>query len=234
MDRPMTRRLAPLALLAAALAGGPARADGPPKEVAYPLDAVPREAPPSGDLPCPKVELESYRGEVIRYRPHVWIYTGFRPRLVAFEQVVRDVGTEIYGRPPERIGTLGGYGCRRMRDHQGFISEHALGNAIDVDGFDFGHLPKGKKLPPGLDKAFVNGFEVRVLRHWGKKSGHAEVHARFLRTLATRLIAREDVFRVLLGPGFPGHSNHFHFDMAPFRLAHISLDGRLLAPAKAP
>jgi hypothetical protein len=174
------------------------------------------------------VELESYRGDAVRYQTNVWVYTGFRPRLAAFERVVRDVGVEVYGRAPERISTLGGYGCRRMREHAGWLSEHALGNAIDVAGFDFGHLAKGASLPAGLDKAFANGFEVRVLSHWGKKTGHAAVHARFLRTLADRLAAREDIFRVLLGPGYPGHDNHFHFDMAPFRLVQIFADGRLI------
>jgi hypothetical protein len=118
-----------------------------------------------------------------------------------------------------------------MREHAEWLSEHAFGNAIDVEGFDFGHLPKGASLPPGLDKVFANGFEVRVLSHWGKKNGHAAVHARFLRTLAQRLAAQKDVFRVLLGPGYPGHNNHFHFDMAPFRLVQIFEDGRLITPA---
>ncbi|MFT3775704.1 MAG: extensin family protein [Minicystis sp.] len=215
------------------IAAGPAAAD-PPKEPPYPLDSLAREAP-EGDLRCPEVELENYRGDVVRYKPAVWVYTGFRPRLAAFEKVVRDVGIEVYGRAPERIVELGGYGCRRMREHAGWLSEHALGNAIDIAGFEFGHIAKGATLPPGLDKAFVNGFEVKVLSHWGKKTGHAAVHARFLRTLAARLIARDDVFRVLLGPGYPGHNNHFHFDMSPFRMVQIFEDGKLLAaPAKAP
>lgn len=231
----MARRLLVIAtgLFAAALSS-PAGAD-PPKEPPYPLDAIPREAPPDGELQCPEVTVESYRGDVLRYKPHVLIYPGLKPRLAAFERVVRDVAVEVYGRAPSHIVHLGGYGCRRMREHAGWLSEHALGNAIDIEGFDFGHIAKGATLPAGLDKAFVNGFEVRVLKHWAKKTGHAAVHARFLRTLATRLIARADVFRVLLGPGFPGHNNHFHFDMSPARMVQIFEDGRLLtAPAKAP
>jgi hypothetical protein len=121
-----------------------------------------------------------------------------------------------------------------MREHAGWLSEHALGNAIDVAGFDFGHAPKGAALPAGLDPAFANGFEVRVLSHWGKKSGHAAVHARFLRTVVARLLARDDVFRVLLGPGYPGHSNHFHFDVSTFRLVQIFEDGKLVSPPRAP
>lgn len=215
--------------LAIALAGAaepPARAE-PPKDAApYALDEIPRTAPESGDLPCPKIELEAYRGDVIRFQPVIWIHKALRPRVATLERVARDVGVEVYGRAPIRIADLGGYGCRRMRDHAGWLSEHALGNAVDVAGFDFGHLPKGAKLPAGLDKAFENGFEVRVLQHWGKRAGHAAVHARYLRTLIERLAPREDGFRVLLGPGFPGHDNHFHFDMGPIRLIQVIEHGR--------
>jgi hypothetical protein len=212
----------------------PAAAD--PGEPAYPLDSVPREVPATGDLGCPKIEVASYRGDVLRYQPEIWVNASFRARLAAFERVVRDVAVKVYGRPPHRIVQLGGYGCRRMREHSGWLSEHALGNAIDVAGFDFGHLPKGEALPAGLDPAFKNAFEVRVLGHWGKRAGHAAVHARFLRTLVLRLIARDDIFRVLLGPGYPGHGNHFHFDVTTFRLVQIFEDGRLLQapPRRSP
>ncbi len=240
MWRPL--RLLALALLASTFAA-PAAADPPapspssapsppsPREPPYPLDSLPREAPATGDLGCPRVEVASYRGETVRYQPEIWVNASFRARLGAFERVVRDVGVEVYGRPPDRIVQLGGYGCRRMREHAAWLSEHALGNAVDVAGFDFGHLPKGGALPEGVPPAFANGFEVRVLNHWGKHAGYAAVHARFLRTLVERLIPRDDVFRVLLGPGYPGHGNHFHFDMATFRLVQIFEDGRLVQPA---
>ncbi len=224
----LPRALAPVLFAAALSAVSTSGGADPAKEPAYPLDSIPREAPATGDLGCPRVEVASYRGDVLRYKPEVWVNASFRARLAAFERVVRDVAVESYGRAPDRIVELGGYGCRRMREHAGWLSEHALGNAIDVAGFDFGHLPKGGALPPGLDPAFANGFEVRVLSHWGKRAGHAAVHARFLRTLAQRLIARDDVFRVLLGPGYPGHNNHFHFDMSTFRLVQIFEDGHVL------
>jgi hypothetical protein len=226
------RRLLAPVLFASALAA-PAAAD-PVVEPAYPLDSIAREAPASGDLGCPKVEVQIYRGDVVRYKPEIWVNPSFRARLAAFERVVRDAGVEVYGRAPERIVQLGGYGCRRMREHSGWLSEHALGNAIDVEGFDFGHLPKGAALPAGLPAAFANGFEVRVSSHWGKRVGYVAVHARFLRSLVQRLLARDDVFRVLLGPGYPGHANHFHFDVATFRLVQIFEDGRVLQAAPRP
>jgi hypothetical protein len=229
-------RRAVLALSLLAVFSAPALADPvplPPAKLGeYPLDSIPRDLPPEADdLGCPRVEVAAYRGDVLRYRPEVWVNAAFRERLVAFERVARDVGVEVYGRPPDRVLSLGGYGCRRMREHPGVISEHAFGNAIDIEGFDFGHLPKDRTLPPGLDPVFANGFGVRVLGDWGKKTGWAKVHARFLRTLVQRLAARDDVFRVLLGPGFPGHKNHFHFDMSTFRLVQVFEDGQLIQPA---
>jgi len=232
----MRRRLGLLVtLLLASSPALPAAADPPAGEPAYPLDAIPRAVSPEGEMRCPEVGLVDYRGTLLRYKPVIWVNADFRARLEALERAARDTAVEIYGRGPERIVQLGGYGCRRMREHPGWLSEHGLGNAIDVEGFDFGHLARGATLPPGLDPAFANGFEVRVQRHWAKKTGHAAVHARFLRALAVKLIGQRDAFRVLLGPGYPGHQNHFHFDMAPFRMVQIFEDGALLqAPPAQP
>jgi hypothetical protein len=228
-------RRAVLSLAALLAFASPAAADPPPaapapKPLEYPLDDLSRDVPEGDDLGCPRVEVAAYRGDVLRYRPEVWVNAAFRARLVAFERVVRDVGIEVYGRAPERILQLGGYGCRRMREHAHLLSEHVFGNAIDIEGFDFGHLGKDQKLPPGLDRTFANGFGVRVVSDWGKKNGWASVHARFLRTLIQRLAGRDDVFRVLLGPGFPGHKNHFHFDMATFRVVQVFEDGQVIQP----
>jgi len=209
-------------------ASAPALAD-PPADHAYPLDGIAREIDKRGPLHCPEVKLVDYRGEVVRWQVPGKIFEGMREHLVTFERIATEVGNEIYGRAPTRIVQLGTFNCRRMRAEPGWLSEHALGNAVDVAGFDFGPLPKGATLPAGLDRAFGNGFEVRVGRHWGKHAGHAAVHARFLETLIVRLIEREDdkrdAFRVLLGPGYPGHQDHFHLDMAPFHMVQIIADG---------
>ena len=220
-----------LFLFAATLAATtivPAAAATPLNEAPYPLDAISRQLPPGTPFGCPAIDLVDYRGDSVRFRPTAKVLPEFKLRLEKLEAVVAAVATEVYGRPPLTIVDLGTFACRRMEGHPRWLSEHGLGNAIDVAGFDFGPLPEGAALPAGLDKAFKNGFEVRVQSHWRSRAGHAVVHARFLKTLARRLIAREDVFRVLLGPGYPGHGNHFHFDMAPFRLVQIFEDGELL------
>ena len=219
--------LAALTLDAAAVAT-------PTAEPPYPLDVVSRQLPPGVPFGCPAVDLVDYRGDAIRFHPPAKVISGFKDRLEKLSTVVAAVATEVYGRPPLALVDLGTFACRRMEGHPRFLSEHGLGNAIDVAGFDFGPLPKGAVLPAGLDRAFKNGFEVRVQTHWKAKTGHAAVHARFLKALARRLIARTDIFHVLLGPGYPGHGNHFHFDMAPFRLVQIFDEGEVLQGESAP
>ena len=217
----MTRRvqLFILFVLAAILviAGRPVLADETP---GYSLDELERVVPPRGRLQCPRLEMELYRGTTIRYQRPTKIYSGFKPHLQAFEKVVRDVAIEFYGRPPARLVHMGTFNCRRIRNYPDFLSEHALGNAIDVAGFDFGKLPRTGKLPDGAPRWSKGPFKVRMDDHWNAK-GKRAIHGRCRRELARRLIAQPKIFRSLLGPAWPGHHNHFHFDMAPWRTVEV-------------
>lgn len=187
----------------------------------YPLDDIARVLDPGEELPCKRARLVDYRGELIRYHRTTKVHADFVPRLRAFERVVVQTAKEIYGRAPRRLKHMGTYACRRIRRYPDWVSEHALGNAIDVAGFDFGRLPRGEALPAGLPRSLRRSFSVRVEDHWNGKRRAAAVHRRFLRTLARRLIARPEIFRTLLGPAYPGHRNHFHFDCAPYRVVDI-------------
>jgi hypothetical protein len=192
----------------------------------YPLDDLERSIAPRGPVRCPKVELAVYRGTHLRYRAPAKIFVGFKPHLEKMEQLVNELATRHYGRPPRRLVHLGTYNCRRIGAYPDWLSEHGLGNAIDVAGFDFGRLAKGAVLPDGVPRQLRHPFRVRVDHHWKRKTGLMAHHARFLHALAQKLIARRDIFRVLLGPSYPGHHNHFHFDMAPYRLVDIFGDDR--------
>jgi hypothetical protein len=109
-------------------------------------------------------------------------------------------------------GTLS---CRRIGGYPTLLSEHALGNGIDVVGFSFPPAPRGSRdLPPALRGRFAV-----TLADWQRTPETAR--ARFLDDLARQLVARRDIFRVLLGPAYPGHKGHFHFDVAPYRLVAI-------------
>ncbi|MEZ4265630.1 MAG: extensin family protein [Myxococcota bacterium] len=214
-------------LLVAALAVGLSshQASASPQSAdsdSYPLDDVSRQVEARGRLRCPDLGLAPYRGDVIPYHSPIKVHPAFKERLQRFEAVVRDVAIEVYGRAPRRIVHIGAYNCRRIRAYPTLLSEHALGNGIDIAGFDFARLPRGEAAPEGLPRALTRPFKVRMDEHWdGGRREAAKLHQRFLHTLAKRLTARRDIFRVLLGPAWPGHHNHFHFDMAPYRVVAI-------------
>jgi hypothetical protein len=188
----------------------------------YPLDQLPRTLPERAPLPCQAggLPLVAYHGERLKYQKPVQIHPAFRAQLVAFERIVEQVAIAHYGRAPSRVVHLGGYHCRRMRLYPTWVSEHALGNAIDIAGFDFAPATRKDALPSHLPKALRRGFQVRLLSHWDAK-GIGETHSLFLRALAEAVIARPDVFHVVLGPAWPGHKNHFHLDHAPYRVVEV-------------
>ncbi len=197
---------------------------GVTKDPGYPLDALPRTIAPKGKVRCPKVAKVRYRGDVIRYHSPVLVYVHFKARLRKFEEVVRQTAIDVYGRAPVKIRHIGTYNCRRISLWPTFLSEHGIANGIDVAGFDFGRLPRkaSKALKARTPKRLRRPFKVRMLKHWSARKGVAKSHhSRFLRLLAARLIQRRDIFRVLLGPAYPGHKNHFHFDVSPWRLVQI-------------
>jgi hypothetical protein len=177
----------------------------------YPLDDIERTIAPRGPVVCPTVEAVSYRGTRFRYASPVRVYPAFAERLRAFEEVVVELARQRFGRAPSTMLHAGTYSCRRIAAYPTLLSEHGLGNGIDVVGFSF---PAARSAPPGLRRPFTV-----TLADWQQPP--RTPRAMFLDELAHRLVARRDIFRVLLGPGYPGHKGHFHFDVAPFRLVAI-------------
>lgn len=220
-------------LIAVALLGAPtvlhegAQPLDPQKDAPYGLDDVPRWLDsPTGPMRCPKVELVSWRGKTLRYGGSVRVYKGFAEKLALFEEVARAVAIEVYGRAPTQILHMGTLNCRRIRTWPQLISEHGMGNGIDVKGFSFPALKRGTAAPAQLPKGLRRAFRVTVQQHWQadqppQGTPEAQLHARFLRRLTDVLLQRPDIFRVLLGPAYPGHHDHFHFDCAPWRLVTL-------------
>jgi hypothetical protein len=190
---------------------------------AYELDGLERFIEGNAKrVECQSDVMVPYAGTSVRYFGQVLINPPFRERLVRFEEVVAEVATEIYGRAPHRIRHLGAYSCRRSRTRTYRLSEHALGNAIDVLGFDFAGTVKNQTFPPDLPRQLRGPFQVRVARHWNADTPPiASLHAQFLRRLTERLLDRSDIFRIALGPSHRGHQDHFHFDMSPWRYVHL-------------
>jgi hypothetical protein len=200
-----------------------AEADGSDDDVgSYPLDGVARVLADGEDLPCGEHELVVYRGTTLKLSKPARVHPAFAPKIAELERIVAEVAVPIYGRAPRTLVHLGTHNCRRMRLYPDWVSEHALGNAIDVAGFDFGPLAKNAPAPGELPRSLKRGFEVRLEQHWkGGRNAALAAHSTFLRALAQRLIDRPDLFRVVLGPAWPGHHNHFHLDFAPYRVVEV-------------
>lgn len=190
---------------------------------AYELDGVERFIASGATIGCNPGALVVHRGRLLPYRGSVQVDPAFAERLVRFEQLAIDVAREVYGRAPERLRHVGAYSCRPTRNRSARMSEHALGNAIDVVGFDFGPARQREPLAVGLPRALRGAFQVRVERHWSAadQSPVARTHELFLRELAARLSDRSDVFRGMIGPSRSDHSDHFHFDMSPWRYVYF-------------
>jgi hypothetical protein len=171
---------------------------------AYPLDGRSRAM---GSSACSDAVLTTFAGQSVPFVPAARVSTAFRGRLVELERVVLDLSRVFYGRAPSAILVASSFDCRSVSGKNQLLSEHALGNAIDITGFRFA--------ADGAASEGAGAFEVRVDQHW-KATGNPERerHARFLEALTQALLAR-DVFRTLLGPAHPNHADHFHFDMAP-------------------
>jgi hypothetical protein len=229
----VTALVAGCGLNAAPASAGPATNEGAPQASlwaawnalrgdAYELDAIERFREDGSKVACDRDGLVSYSGTGLRYHGAVLVSAPFRERLQRFEEVATQTATEIYGRAPRRLRHFGAFSCRASRKRSYRLSEHALGNAIDVAGFDFGPLPKGVVVDPELPKGLRGAFQVRVERHWeGAGSASAALHSRFLRELTARLIERRDIFRGYVGPSDPSHANHLHLDVAPWRYVRL-------------
>jgi hypothetical protein len=71
-------------------------------------------------------------------------------------------------------------------------------------------------LPPRLRRS----FRIRVATDYRETRGIAMLHARFFQLVRARLIEEPHLSGVL-GPGYPGHEDHFHIDVAPWTLSYI-------------
>ena len=185
------------------------------REGAYELDGVSRFLSRSDPRrSCSGHDLLSYPGTQIRFGGTTVVNAAFRERLERFEDVVSDVALATYGRRPLLIRHRGAFACRSRRGQPSWLSEHALGNAIDVSGFEFGPASTSDEAaPPGTP---LTAFGVSVARDWRPEGGASadQRRARFLHSLVARLVARGDVFRGIITPADSAHANHFHFDMA--------------------
>jgi len=186
-------------------------------EDSYPLDGIERTVSPKGKMKCPTIARITRRGDAVKWATPIEVNADFDKRLAKFEDVVGEIAKKVLGRAPTKITHFGTYNCRRIRRYPDLLSEHGLANAVDVAGFVFPALSKDAQKTSSLPKRLQRALTVTVLEHWTDEGPKGQ----FLRALTAELERRADIFRVMLGPAYPGHKNHFHFDMAPYRLVQL-------------
>lgn len=110
-------------------------------------------------------------------------------------QIVQPAARRHFGQPVARIRHMGGYACRERSSGGGRLSEHALGKAIDIGGFEL-----------------ADGTIVDVEDDWSA-GGHRQAFLREISSGACRL------FSVVLTPNHDSdHHDHIHLDIGPWRL----------------
>ena len=121
--------------------------------------------------------------------------------LVEVERLVQSIAQEEFGKGVRSLHQGGTYSCRKMARFN-LVSEHSYGNAIDIFAF-----------------TLEDGIKVSVLNDYGKTSeAPGTAKAKFLRKLASAAYD-EGIVSVSLTPFWDAlHRNHFHFDMARYRV----------------
>jgi hypothetical protein len=110
------------------------------------------------------------------------------------DQVLQPAAQRHFGQRLVRVRHFGGYSCRARAGDARRLSEHALGNAIDIAGFDL-----------------ADGTQITVARHWGE----AGPRGAFLRDVARGACT---VFHLVLTPRTDRlHRSHFHLDIGRWR-----------------
>lgn len=122
--------------------------------------------------------------------------------LARFEQLADEEARRAFGVGLRSIEHGGTYNCRKMARFRGIVSEHSYANAIDLRSFRLG-----------------DGRKISVLQHFGRPAREpTSAEGRFLRTLA-RKAYDGGIFSVVLTEFFDTlHRDHFHVDMARYRV----------------
>lgn len=137
----------------------------------------------------------------LEIRPPALVTCRLALGLVDVEKLLQELAQKELGSRVKRLHQGGTYNCRKMARFD-LVSEHSYGNAIDVRSF-----------------TLEDGRLVSVDEHFGPLAEPpANERARFLRTLGEQAFDRHLV-SVSLGPYWDAlHKDHFHFDMAHYRV----------------
>jgi hypothetical protein len=138
----------------------------------------------------------------IRYEPPPLVTCGMALALASYERILQEEAERVFGTSIVRVEQLGTYSCRGIARFKGVVSEHSFANAIDLASFKL-----------------KNGKSVTVLGDFDAGDGTpAHPAGDFLRAVSHRG-QDEDVFSNVLTPFWDAaHKNHFHLDLARYRV----------------
>lgn len=114
--------------------------------------------------------------------------------------VLQPEAKRLFGHGVKKIWNAGSYDCRgeRSDNHPERLSQHALGKAIDITGFE-------------ID----DGTVISVLHDWSSKGTKGQ----YLRAVAKGAC---DHFNVVLTPNHNAfHRDHIHMDIGPYKLCGL-------------
>jgi hypothetical protein len=137
----------------------------------------------------------------IRYNSPPTLTCRLALALARFEQLAQEQALAHLGERIDRFKHLGTYSCRKMVRFD-FVSEHSYANAIDIE-----------------EVALASGTRISVRKDFGSLANPPHTGAsEFLRTLARRAYD-ERLFSTVLTPYWDNlHSDHFHLDLARYRV----------------
>jgi hypothetical protein len=138
----------------------------------------------------------------IAYVPAPVVTCGMALALASYERILQEEAERVFQSPIVRIEQIGTYNCRGIVRFKGVVSEHSYANAIDLTRF-----------------MLKNGKVISVLNDFDSGEGPpAHSGGAFLRAISQRA-QDEDVFSNVLTPFWDAaHKNHFHLDLARYRV----------------
>ncbi len=156
-----------------------------------------------GTLTCGSDQVVEYLGgdSGIRYNRAPVLTCTMALGLANFEHLLQEEARARFGTRVKRLVHAGTYSCRRMARFK-MVSEHSYAKAIDLQSM-----------------VLDNGRSIAVVKDFGPlEDDPATPEGQFLRTVARRAYD-EKIFSVVLTPRFDTlHRDHFHLDMARYRV----------------
>jgi hypothetical protein len=165
-----------------------------------PLKQVVRDIPTCG---CHDAVTVSETPQGMKLVPAAVLTCQMALSLASLEIAIQELAERHLMQKVRTLHQGGTYSCRKMARFD-LVSEHSYGNAIDVFAF-----------------TLENGQKVSVKSDFGRLDAATETlpaTAKFLRDLSSAVYDR-DLMSVSLSPYWDSlHHDHFHFDMARYRV----------------